>query len=316
MPVKDRPWAARSVPALRRDLVSSFWAIVDRARRAERAVSGLPEPVRSIMAERNRADGSDPEQMLRWVRQLERADLFWVTGAMARQAMDAALDVPTFDMGSLLTSNGLMLFADPLPPVGGPPVHLIGGGETKDRFPVWGMWWHLDSEGRAVVELITRAGDLSGFASGFGELQNVRTIIMNGGQRQDLTDMTAGTDPALLGVWAFLQAACTLMDTPTVAERRELDARTGAWVRPARTRPGDVVSIVDLRTMRYVRTDDAERDASGRKLTVRFVVRGHWTHQAYGPGRSERRLQYVAPYLKGPEGAPLVGGEKVMVWRR
>ena len=56
--------------------------------------------------------------------------------------------------------------------------------------------------------------------------------------------------------------------------------------------------------------------AAWRVYTRRWIVRGHWTHQAYGPGRESRRLQYIEPYIKGPEGAPLVATEKVMVWRR
>ena len=36
-------------------------------------------------------------------------------------------------------------------------------------------------------------------------------------------------------------------------------------------------------------------------------MRGHWTHQPYGPKRSLRRLQWVAPFIRGPQEAPFVG---------
>ncbi|WP_239057090.1 MULTISPECIES: hypothetical protein [Cutibacterium] len=57
-------------------------------------------------------------------------------------------------------------------------------------------------------------------------------------------------------------------------------------------------------------------DATGRRLTTRHVVRGHWTHQPYGPKRSLRRLQWVAPFIRGPQEAPFVGTDTVTVWRR
>lgn len=53
----------------------------------------------------------------------------------------------------------------------------------------------------------------------------------------------------------------------------------------------------------------------GRKLTVRHLVRGHWRHQ-YHPSDGSRRPRYIAPYIKGPKGAPLRATEHVMVWRR
>jgi hypothetical protein len=37
------------------------------------------------------------------------------------------------------------------------------------------------------------------------------------------------------------------------------------------------------------------------KLESRFVVRGHWRNQAYGPEHSLRRKQWIEPYWKGPE---------------
>jgi hypothetical protein len=48
----------------------------------------------------------------------------------------------------------------------------------------------------------------------------------------------------------------------------------------------------------------------------RWVVRGHWRWQSYGPGRTERRRIWISPFIKGPDGAPLVVSEKVYDLRR
>lgn len=65
--------------------------------------------------------------------------------------------------------------------------------------------------------------------------------------------------------------------------------------------------------VRYERTDS---DRSGRTYSHRWVVRGHWAHQPYGPQQSLRKLIYREPYIKGPEGKPLRRKEHVSVWRR
>jgi hypothetical protein len=39
--------------------------------------------------------------------------------------------------------------------------------------------------------------------------------------------------------------------------------------------------------------------------TKRWMVRGHWRLQPYGPRRSLRKPRWIDPYVKGPEGLPL-----------
>lgn len=48
----------------------------------------------------------------------------------------------------------------------------------------------------------------------------------------------------------------------------------------------------------------------------RWVVNGHWRWQAHGTARSQRRLTWISPYVKGPEGAPLKPHTTVRAWVR
>lgn len=48
-----------------------------------------------------------------------------------------------------------------------------------------------------------------------------------------------------------------------------------------------------------------------REYRHRWMVRGHWRMQPCGPGRALRRPTWVVPHIAGPDGAPLLGGEKV-----
>ena len=74
-------------------------------------------------------------------------------------------------------------------------------------------------------------------------------------------------------------------------------------------RPGQAVRVVRLRRRRHT---GPAGEPTGRTLGVRFVVRGHWRNQ-WLPSLKDHRQTYIAPHLKGPEDAPLQGGEKVLL---
>jgi hypothetical protein len=60
--------------------------------------------------------------------------------------------------------------------------------------------------------------------------------------------------------------------------------------------------------------DDDERVR--REYSHRFIVRGFWRDQAYGPNHSLRRRQWVPPFVKGPADKPLICKETVRIWKR
>jgi hypothetical protein len=47
----------------------------------------------------------------------------------------------------------------------------------------------------------------------------------------------------------------------------------------------------------------SESSGTSWKLEGRHVVRGHFRQQACGPNHSERKTIWIAPFMKGPEGA-------------
>jgi hypothetical protein len=48
------------------------------------------------------------------------------------------------------------------------------------------------------------------------------------------------------------------------------------------------------------------RGGRSRLPSVQWLVRGHWRQQPIGPARAQRRLQWIEPFWKGGDGAPLV----------
>ena len=313
--MSQQQWSARACPTFRRELADAYQARADRIR----AMTGPHLPDWML------ADGQrtiDADERAAW--ELRGIDLYWITGEMARLAMDAALDMPEFDARQLASPHGMIFFQRPLPAIQSQPCEIYTDARTVQTWQgdaqVWAVSWHPRQD-RVAVTAYTRASDIPGPVVPGADLQPILFMLADTlrpvtlGDLDLRTDQGARVDKRALGILALLGSASVMMMTPTVAERRSLDARTGRAPRPS-GKPADLVTTVDLRTMRYVATSEGETDAAGRVYTRRWIVRGHWTHQAYGPGRAERRLQYIEPYIKGPKDAPLVATEKVMVWRR
>jgi hypothetical protein len=63
------------------------------------------------------------------------------------------------------------------------------------------------------------------------------------------------------------------------------------------------VRVIALRKTQATAVEPLEA-GTGRKLKVRFIVKGHAKLQPCGPGRSDRKLIWVDAYPKGPDDAP------------
>jgi hypothetical protein len=107
-----------------------------------------------------------------------------------------------------------------------------------------------------------------------------------------------------------LMAALLLMSQPLASETRAVAPRAAAR---RVTRLG--VSVPDVRVISLRRTSGSSVGGGSREWSHRWMVRGHWRQQWY-PSIGQNRPIWVDPYLKGPEGAPLLGGEKVYSWER
>ena len=279
---------------------------------------------------------------------VEAAALYWVATPMARLTMDASQDVPTINGADAPAQAGLMVMAEPLPAwdttvIGG--LALRDGARTdvphNEAVPVDALTWNLDPHPSGVkaltIELMCRPTRLplpllehqSNWLVPFTRLRTLIPASLD--TAQAVGPDGAPVDPAHVGVMAWLQAAWTLMSTPSLTETTVV-AGTGT---PRTTRPsdaagrgdgdpaGDGVTVIDLHPQRrkLITTPDKpdNEDDGGRprrRLTTRHVVRGHWTHQPHGPQRALRRLQWVDDYIRGPQDAPLTTRTHVWAWRR
>lgn len=298
-------WSASQVPFLRRGLAAGIRHDADRQQRL--ITDSDPAVVPAGFAEGVEAAR---EQAAR----LESAELFWVTSDMARVALDAAADIPGVVRDDIPAGAGIMLVSHPLPAIDGLELGLRDPDTGRsfpwtDPVPVDGVAWTMDATGVQAVGL-TRSDRLPGTLATGSVLQPFCELAAPVPVPVEFDQIT---DPIGRSLLSFLASAWILMMIPTLAERKQLD---GKWGGPAtgQTPPGELVTTVDLRPLRHVADD--EPGESGRRLTTRHYVRGHWVNQPHGPGQSLRRLQFRAPHIRGPEGAPLVARDQVKVWRR
>lgn len=62
----------------------------------------------------------------------------------------------------------------------------------------------------------------------------------------------------------------------------------------------------------YDMPDFAKR-GEGDPLLVRTLVTGHWRNQPHGAGKTQRRLQWIEPFWRGPEDAPISTPVRVVI---
>jgi hypothetical protein len=134
---------------------------------------------------------------------------------------------------------------------------------------------------------------------------------------RDPTPFAALSSDAPLPVLQALAATWLLIQQPTLAEQRtEAPDKATARAYGRRQQPAPQVSVIDLRRAYAPDGREETGEAGGRYYRNRWVVRGHWRDQPYGPERAQRRQQWIPAHIKGPDGAPLLATERVNVWRR
>lgn len=226
--------------------------------------------------------------------------LWWVRPDMARLAWDASQTLPdnTRLLETVPAPKGILVWeGDPL--VSGVLVTSRYSDEHRTA-PIHGVTWEVTARGVEVGTLIYDP-------PGADELSHMPylTYLYIGQLKKDLE--------------AYLTATFLLATQPRIGQITCHDPA------PRRRRhtppnPGDITTGVNLVALRENAARlPTEEPSEGEKkwgLSVRFMVRGHWRNQACGEKLGQRRPVYVAPYLKGPEDAPLKSSETVFVWRR
>lgn len=239
-------------------------------------------------------------------------DLYYVSAPMAELAMRAAPTLPAFTLApqDVPSESGLMCFESPVckVEVGGAPTYITGaswGLFTPSSARHSGIWvsWYAD---RGLT-----------IGAGYGFMP--RLIYDNDTQipfsEQPVPAFDASTGRRIDGVGDYpvdvLKSAWLLMQQP-LAKSEEVTADRASRKRIQRMQQEAAsVRVIQLRRA----PSPGGAGESDREYHHQWIVRGHWRQQWY-PGRQVHRPVWIAPHVKGPEGAPLIGGEKVHAWVR
>jgi hypothetical protein len=120
-------------------------------------------------------------------------------------------------------------------------------------------------------------------------------------------DLTGSTN-----VNRLVQALWTIMAEPLTDVREEtVDRATKRRMERMKIPPK--VTVITLRRPANPHQQDEEGHVEWQH---HWIVRGHPRWQPYGPGRSERRLIWINPHLRGNLDAPLKQSDKVYVVKR
>lgn len=112
----------------------------------------------------------------------------------------------------------------------------------------------------------------------------------------------------VLAMWVF---AAQVLPQHVESASRPQRRRADRLFRPRPSEWGDV-HVLTLRTQHHDAEGSADDDDTTRApWSHRWIVRGHWRWQPCGPGRSDRRLTWIRPHIKGPDNAPLIEVEQV-----
>lgn len=245
---------------------------------------------------------------------LQAADLYSVSGEMTDLAQAASVTLPDFKLApeDVPSRVGFLAFQGDLAPVlhGSPRINCVIAGYSWCEFNGSGVMIQPFAEREQYLVELGKTGLVGPRDMQYTRQLLPRMIPMIG--RGVWAPYGAVNNPdddalnVLLGALKALRATWLLMSQPIASVG---DAK---YDRPARRRfqkQGKEPPRVRVITLR--RPAGAATGAhSDREWHHRWIVKGHWRQQ-WLPSRQVHRPTWIAPHVKGPEGAPLLGGEKV-----
>ena len=256
---------------------------------------------------------------------VRNGELFWVSGNMTDLIAAASKTMPSFTLApaDMPSPWGFMAFEKP--------IHVVTSPYTGDDVPIvaasWGpcpfddytdggVWASWYSDTSHVIDGTHNAGLPDGVKAMMTGSRPRFTYDHESVAPFSATHLrsvtAAGEEPSGSGLGVDTLKAVWLLMAQPLAEVSEVEPDRTVRKRMRRTnQEPKPVRVIELR--RPQRSGDA--GPGTREYHHAWVVRGHWRQQWF-PKREVHRPVWIAPHIKGPEGAPLIGGEKVYALKR
>lgn len=307
--------SATDLPEFRIALAES-----ERDRIEQRAWRQDTEPVEQCWE----ADGFDRPMIEAYKRTaIDVAELYYVAPSMADLAEAAAETVPAFSMREedFPSRSGLLLFGKALNAF--TVIEDVPGcrcGKPHIRTCSGVMWTTAVSKSGKPFALLYLVLDQHLSERMKGKEPRVglprlfvatATAIPLFGEADYSHGHDHATNPWIGTMLRTLRTACMLMQQPLARVGHETPDRAAKKrMRRAGQEPKEV-RVIELRRP----TSTSGGSGSFSEYHHQWIVRGHWRNH-WHPKRQVHRPIWIAPHIKGPEGAPLIGGEKVYALKR
>lgn len=336
------PWAATSMPDIRRQWCRAIDAVADYS--WDHLFAELPpQAPAQLVAMRKRIDQTKAkmaaisEVLKDEAAAIRSAPLYWVSREAVDTVMHAADTLPEWTPAiAAPAKSGFLCWAksagtttwatpsaehaeaslgssdySPMP---------LDAATTITELPWDGIAWWTRPDG--LMQLLPCSRDTSAttalnWVGMSSPVWGSHTVVLNPDvPRTAEVQKAVGSHRFVSG----LGAAWLLMGQANVTETRTIGQSTPPAPPPGRD-PEDLeasptapsaVTIVEL-----LRRGSATRRSAGagKQLDHRIPVEGYWRQQPCGPRNTQRRPQYIDDYVKGPANAPLIAKERVHVLR-
>lgn len=240
---------------------------------------------------------------------IERSELWWVGRRMMSTIWEAAEKLPAWTPHLVAPCPaGIVVF-------GGP------SGINVARVEADGSKWALNESEVAPKGFAPVVGAMWLTYGDFLELWALTTnppaytpLAIVGGQTLARIQMD-GSDERLMDdpVVRMIGTLWSWADQPGLldVEHRTLKGRRNMTTAGVPS----VVKIVELGEHLLEPRSGAEQGNDESRYSHRWVVRGHWRQQPYGPGGTLRKPIWVTSHIKGPQDAPLIDKPTVIAIR-
>lgn len=249
---------------------------------------------------------------------LVMADLYHVSSDMTQLAIAAAQSLPAFvsDAQDYPSAFGFAFFNGGIPAMWGDmPCHVhaaswqvLGTGAMVAFFIDLQSVLHRLPKDQAEQQLRSLGASADGLW--YNDIVRLYAGFNEGVGDQDAASFRGESGVAATAL-PVLRATLLLMQQPLATVT---DAEPDRATRKRLRRAGQEPKPVRVIELRRPKTGGSGSESPGN-YHHQWIVRGHWRQHWY-PKREVHRPVWIAPHVKGPEGAPLIGGEKVYALKR
>lgn len=189
------------------------------------------------------------------------------------------------------------------------PMLVPNGNLRSDVQAIVGCWGHHQGRNVFAVTLWYRLSDTSlvpGYSWLWQEHETLTDLLIRTKETYKNVSEEERREAlyATCGVSRFLLAAFAWLDQKIVHVTEENGERHTRKRYEKIVKKWHPVLIVQLRKRAYIHPDGPTPGDPRQSSSYRFVVSGHWRHQACGPYHSDRKLIYIMPFIKGDEDTP------------